>query len=497
MHPQDARYSFLMARVIIVGAGFGGLACAVALAEAGVEVEVMERAEVPGGKAHLTQVGGRAVDAGPTVLTMRWVFEGYEHLFEPLDVLARHAFADGTMLDLFADRMRSADAIGRFAGVKESQRYLAFARQAEEIWALARGPFVLSQRPSWSDIVKHTAVHGLRAMMKIDAHRTMARALEGAFEDPRLRQLFGRYATYCGGSPYETPATYNLVAHVESEGVDRVRGGVAALARAMADRAVAAGARFRYGTDVRGIVVERGRATGVRVGAGDGEDFVGADAVVMNGDVAHLPALGARGAAPVMPPAERSLSAFTLAMAGRTRGFDLASHTVFFSVDYEEEWRELARRVPSDPTVYVYTPDHESFLLVVNAPATGDEPERWMESEIDRCHAATMSTLARAGLSFEPSAFARTTPVDFARRYPATGGALYGARPRGMTSALARAGSRSEIRRLYLAGGSVHPGPGVPMATLSGRLAAESVIQDLASTVRSRTAATSGTTSTA
>ncbi|MBS2011565.1 MAG: phytoene desaturase [Deltaproteobacteria bacterium] len=507
-------------RVVVVGGGIGGLSAAVELAHAGFDVTILEREKVTGGKARAIEVGGSLVEAGPTVLTMRWVFDelfastgraltGYVDL-EPLDVIARHAWADGSRLDLFADRARSAEAVGELAGAAEARRYLAFCDYVEKIWRAAEGPFVLAQRASWTDVIKRIGTAGLGAMLRIDGHRTMWRALEGAFEDARLRQLFGRYATYCGASPYEAPATFNLVAHVESIGVHRVRGGISQLAAALERRAKELGASVRHGAEVRRVITRGGAASGVELA--DGE-ILDADAVLVNADVNAL-ASGLLGAgpgsmaeAPPTPPSARSLSAMTVALVAEARGWPLAHHNVAFSDDYEGEFDAMlrARVIPQEPTVYACAQGPatgtgeegaQRILLVVNAPATGDEPTRWSEQERARCERAAFRTLERCGLSLSPKASVLTTPVELERSYPATGGALYGPRPRGALSSFSRAGARTKVRRLYLAGGSVHPGPGVPMVALSGRLASACIREDLASTARSRAAGIVGTTST-
>lgn len=493
--------------VVVVGAGIGGLSAALDLASRGHAVTVLEKAAQPGGKARAIDVGGHPVDVGPTVLTMRWVFE---ELFaragtrtedcvelEDVEILARHAWMDGSRLDLFADRARSADAIGAFAGPAEARRYLAFAAYAQKVWEAAKAPFVLAQRPSIGDVLRHAGVHGLGAMMRIDGHRTMWKAIEGAFEDPRLRQLFARYATYCGASPWEAPATFNLVSHVESEGVARVRGGISALAAALAQRAEALGARFRYGAEVRRVVTHGGRVRGVELA--DGE-IVEARAAIVNADIAAV-ATGRLGALPAAPPAARSLSAITFAAVGRSSG-GLVHHNVAFSSDYAAEFSDLfdRSRTPREPTVYVCAQDRtatgeERFFVIVNAPATGDRPSLWSDEVTSSCERVAFSVLERCGFHIAPRALVTTTPVDFERLFPATGGALYGPRPRGPLSSFAREGSRSKIPGLYFAGGSVHPGPGVPMVALSGRLAAASLCEDLDSTARSRRPATSGITS--
>jgi 1-hydroxycarotenoid 3,4-desaturase len=504
--------------VIVVGAGIGGLSCAVALAAAGVRVRVLEKSDAPGGKARRVRTGSREIDAGPTVLTMPWVFD---ELFAsagasfrdavPLaraSMLARHAWRDGTRLDLHAERALSADAIGAAFGSSEARAFVAFSEDARKIYELSEEAFIRAQRPTLPGIMKRWGAAGLSALARIDAHRSLARALEQRFTEPKLRQLFGRYATYCGSSPFEAPGTLKLVAHVEAEGVWRPEGGMHAIGRALAALAASLGVELRWGEAVTKIEVERGRATAVVT---DVERHA-ADAIVWNGDVAAL-AEGLAGeaatrAAAVVPRDARSLSAVTWTMNARPRGFPLVHHNVFFSDDYPAEFDAIFRRarVPDAPTVYICAQDRgdddrplaedERLLVLVNAPATGDVPGRWTESEKERCTTAMEKLLERSGLTLDPQDSVATTPAEFHSLYPGTGGALYGARSKGAFSAMARAGASSKIPRLYLAGGSVHPGPGVPMAALSGRLAAAQLCEDLASIARSRPAAITGTIST-
>jgi 1-hydroxycarotenoid 3,4-desaturase len=505
-----------MPRAILVGAGVAGLSAAILLAAHGWDVRVLERGSGPGGKARAATVGGTQVDAGPTVLTMPWVFD---ELFEAtgaafrsavglsrMDTIARHAWVDGTRLDLHADRRASAEAVGYAFGSREARAFLDFADDARRIFETVREPFLRSQRPTLSDVARRAGHLGLSAITRIDGLRTMWRSLEKRFDDPRLRQLFGRYATYCGSSPFEAPATLNLIAHVEAEGVYRVHGGMRALAVALEARARRLGVAFSYDTHVERILVEGGRARGVRAGA---EELV-ADVVVFNGDVSALGAgllgPGARRAARATRPAARSLSAVTWTVLGRANGFPLAHHNVFFARDYGAEFEAIfGGRVPAEPTVYVCAQDRddgrppeadERLLVLINAPATGDAPALWGESVRHECERSAKSVLAACGLKLETTASLVTTPADFHALYPATGGALYGPRARGSTSAFSREAAASKIPGLYLVGGSVHPGPGVPMAALSGRLAVERILADRASTSRSRTAATAGTTST-
>ena len=514
-------------RVIVVGAGVGGLVTALELAASGVEVLLLERAAEPGGKMRELTVGGVAMDAGPTVFTMRWVFEALfdavgarlaDHLqLAPVSVLARHAWSEHERLDLFADVARSADAIGAFAGPQASRGYLAFCERARGIYQTLEQPFLRGSRPNPLSLAHRAGLRGLPGLMRISPFATLWSELGRHFADPRLRQLFGRYATYCGASPYLAPATLMLVAHVEQDGVWLVDGGMHRVAQALAALARERGATLRFNAPVSQVLTHNGRVCGVRLA--DGEEL-SAEAVVFNGDVAALGAglLGdtARSAAVPVASTQRSLSALTWNLLAPTRGFPLSRHTVFFSNDYAAEFNHIgAARLPSSPTVYVCAQDRrdddarvsaaERLLLIVNAPAQGDA-HPFTPEELARCESQTFQQMARCGLQVDrhSAPMQMTTPQAFEQLFPGTGGALYGRASHGWMASFSRPGSRSRLPGLYLAGGSVHPGPGVPMAALSGRLAAASVIADRASartssrpsTPPSRPVATPGGTST-
>jgi 1-hydroxycarotenoid 3,4-desaturase len=503
-------------RVVIIGAGVGGLAAALRLVAEGFAVTVVESAEGPGGKMREVLVDGVKIDAGPTVLTMLWVFE--ELLAEVgaslgdflnvrrAETIARHAWSAAERLDLFADVARSADAIGDFAGKREADGYRQFCQRARAIYRTLEEPFIRGSRPTPASLVRRVGLGGLGGLMRISPFATLWGALGEHFQDPRLRQLFGRYATYCGSSPFDAPATLMLVAHVEQEGVWIVEGGMHRLAVALANLAIARGATFRFRTHAARIIVEGGRASGVELAD---RERLAADAVVMNGDVAALGAglLGDEATAGTSPvsPRERSLSAVTWAIFAATEGFPLLRHNVFFSRDYRAEFDDMfdRRRLPREPTVYVCAQDRddggkgfaddERLLCLVNAPADGDR-NSLDESELRGCEDAAIRVLSRCGLTIprRSGAIVQTAPAEFARLFPASGGALYGRASHGWRASFARPGSRTRLPGLYLAGGSVHPGPGVPMAALSGRQAAASVMADLSSTNRSNRAAMPG-----
>ena len=500
---------------IIIGAGIGGLVSATLLAARGMAVTVVEAGGAPGGKMREVTAGGVRVDAGPTVFTLRHVFDDIfeacgssldAHLaLRPATILARHAWGP-ERLDLFADPQASEAAIGDFAGAREAAGYRAFRAEAKRIFETLDKPFLRAPQTNPLGLTWRMGWRGFADLNRVRPYETLWRALGDHFRDPRLRQLFGRYATYCGSSPFQCPATLMLIAHVEASGVWLIEGGMHRLARALEDLAKASGAIFRYDAPVREIVVERGRASGVVLASG--ERISGAS-VVCNADPAALSsgAFGqaARRAVPALAARHRSLSALVWCANGTTHGFPLVRHNVFFSPDYRAEFTDLkGGRPPVDPSIYICAQDRdadgaavasgpERLQIIMNAAPTGDT-NPLTQTEIEQCTQAMHNMLNRAGLRLDlpPSATVLTTPSGFDTLFPRTGGALYGPASHGWAASFRRPGSRTRIPGLYCAGGSTHPGAGVPMAALSARLAVECLLQDHASTSRSTRTAMPG-----
>ena len=493
--------------VIVIGAGMGGLAAACDLARQGCTVTMLERAASPGGKMREVDVGDTKIDGGPTVFTMAWVFESlfgdagenlHAHLpLESAKILARHRWCDTngkvTALDLFADIDQSVDAISAFAGKAEGQNYRAFCARSRDIYETLRDPFIAGQRPNPLELVSRVGLHRLDAMWRTAPLKTMWGALGTYFKDPRLQQLFGRYATYCGSSPFLAPATLMLIAHVEQDGVWRVKGGMARVAEALQELAQRQGATFRFDAHVAEIIVENGKATGVILATGE---RLHANAIIFNGDISALGGglLGTavKPAARPVAPANRSQSAVTWCVTAKTKGMDLAHHNVFFSNNYRAEFDDVfkARQIPSAATIYVCAQDRgdecvpptggiERLLVLVNAPADGDR-RKFDQAETTQARDAAWRLMASCGLKIDAIEAVTTAPDGFNALFPASGGALYGRANHGPFASFQRPGARSHIPGLYLAGGSVHPGPGIPMAALSGRLAAAQLTDDLA-----------------
>jgi 1-hydroxycarotenoid 3,4-desaturase len=432
-------------------------------------------------------------------------------------VLARHtwqpsaypsnvsAARNGNTLDLYADRGASAQAIGEFSGAVQAKQFIKFCEEAKRLYQTLEGPYIRSERPSFARMTADLGLSGLATLATLGPFGlpmpSLWQSLGRHFTDPRLRQLFGRYATYCGSSPWLAPATLMLIAQVEMDGVFTSKNGMQGVVIALENLAADKGVQFVFDCAVTEILTSAGRASGVVTEQGE---RMLASSLVFNGDVSAL-AMGLLGKVAVgaVKPmtvatrqAKRSLSAVTWSI--RTprlhSSYRPVRHNVFFADDYAQEFTDIFKhkKLPSAGTVYLCAQDrndqgqnessHDHLLCLVNAPAQGDsnplKNDPFSSQELEQCTRQHFQLMANCGLAIDlnQSQVQMTTPRQFNQLFPATGGALYGQASHGWMNQFARMGATSLIPGLYLAGGSVHPGPGVPMAAMSGRLAAETLM---------------------
>ncbi|MGL4237306.1 1-hydroxycarotenoid 3,4-desaturase CrtD [Tabrizicola sp.] len=499
-------------QAVVIGAGMGGLAAAIRLAAAGCRVTVVETADRPGGKARARKTAAGPAAMGPTVLTLRAEVDALFGLcgtsteaevnIALLPRLARHWWPGSGPLDLFADREANIEAIRNFAGVAEAEGFARFDARTRALYEAFDQPVMRAPKPDMPAIIR-TTLRNPGIWGALVPGMTLDRWLGQFFKDPRLRQLFGRYATYVGGRPARTPAVLGLVWQAESQGVWAVRDGLAELAVALARSAERIGVRVRYATEARRIVRQSGRVTAVEI---EGGGRLPCDVVVFNGDPRALAEglLGdaAQAALPGLRLPKPSLSAWVWSFAARPVGplaNELLHHNLFFTPDPKQEFGPIGQgQMPETPTLYLgaqdrewgLVPELERFQIIMNGPA--DRPG--LKDEDRTCRDRTFSHLRSMGLGFtpQPTEDSLTRPQDLAARFPGSRGAIYGQTPEGMLAAFRRPVARTRLPGLYLAGGGVHPGAGVPMALLSGQQASEQALSDLTSGSLSPRTATPG-----
>jgi phytoene desaturase len=466
-------------RTVVVGAGVGGLAAAVRLAATGHEVTVFEQADRVGGKLGSLSHQGFRFDTGPSLLTLPEVFADLipdlaDHLVR-LDPVVRHVFPDGTILDSTSDSAAMTAAVRNALGDKAAGDWSRVWDRAGRIWEASwrhvlRNPHPAPWRQAWR----------LRDLAAIRPGSTLRAATRGL--DPRLRMLLDRYATYTGSDPRRAPAALLAIPYAElTHGGWYVRGGLARIADLLHDRARALDATVHTAMPVAGIITGSGRVRGVRLADGS---QVPADAVVANADALSV----YRDLLPTPPRAHRlaarSLSGFVLLLGLRGRTPGLAHHTVWFPADYDAEFDSaFTGRLVDDPAVYVSVADdpavrpdgHEAWFVLVNAPPQG--PVDWRAPGLAQGYAdRVLDTLAARGVDVRDRVVFREvlTPADLEARTLTPGGAIYGTPSHGPRGLL-RPPNRGPVAGLYLVGGSVHPGGGLPLVALSAEIVAATI----------------------
>jgi phytoene desaturase len=489
-----------MKPIIIIGAGIGGLTTAIRLAAAGRKVLVLEQNEAIGGKMGQIQRDGFRWDTGPSVITMRHVLEELfavaGHRLEdyltllPVEPLTRYFYPDGTLLDATRDLSRMAAQIAAL-DERDVEGYLSYLAYAARLHRITGPVFIYDQPPAWRSFTRVPPADALR----VDAWRSMDAAIRSFVRSSHLRQLLGRFATYVGGSPYQAPATLNVIAHVElTGGVWYPQGGIYAIAAALARLAGELGVEIRTGCPVRQIVLAGNTVQGVLLTDGTLEP---AETVVANVDVAAVyqtllpPTIATPRRLAHLTRVEPSCSGFILLLGVTGRHERLAHHNIFFSNDYRREFNDIFRRgiPPDDPTIYVAItsksdPAHapagdENWFVLVNAPALDSRYDWTTQATVYRDQ--ILIRLADFGLDIRGKIQTEQmlTPLDLARLTGAWRGALYGASPNSPFTAFRRPHNHApDVRGLYFAGGTTHPGGGVPMVMLSGKVVANLIAAD-------------------
>lgn len=485
--------------VLVLGAGIGGLAAALAMAAAGVTVRVIEAGRQPGGKAGTVDIDGVTVETGPSVLTLPEVFDRLfaraglrlDEVVElrALDPGFRYHFADGAVIEVAHSPERTLALVRSALGQAAERQLASFMRYSGRIWDAAAPHFVTGPAPSWAAMAGLALRHP-RALTAIDPLHSMAAAIDRHVTEPHLRMLLRRYATYNGSDPRHAPATLNCIAHVElSLGGYGVRGGIRALVDALVAAIEARGGAIECNVSAERVLLEDGRAVGVALASGGVRR---GRAVVVNADVGWLRDGALANASQYLPaPAAPSMSGWT-AILRAERGTDRFPHEVLFPSDYTAEFADIfdRDRPPAEPTVYLCAQerchgvngwaDAEPVFMMANAPAepaTGRRaPHLWETLE-----AAVATRVRHAGLwASRDDIVWRRTPGDLAAEFPGSRGAIYGAASNDRFAAFRRPPNRVRgVRGLYLASGSAHPGGGLPMAALSGLAAAECLSTDL------------------
>lgn len=477
-----------MSRCVIIGGGLGGLALAVRLAARGQSVTLCEQGPTFGGKMNRWIADGYTFDTGPSLITMPWVFretfqaagarlEDYIEL-ERLEPVAEYIYPDGTRFQHSTNLPAWLETV-RQLEPRDVDGFLRWLKLGARLYELSNETFLrraASEPPDWRTL------KALRHLPLRFAWGNYDKAVRAHFRSPHLRQLFNRYPTYVGSSPFRSSATLLVIPFIEyAFGGWYVKGGLYRIVEALAGLARGLGVDLRANAAVERIETGGGRVRGVVLADGA---RIEADVVTMNGDASLIGRLLGGGGASELPPAQRSMSGFLSLLGTRNTLHGTHHHTVCFSADYAREFRQIfeEQRFPEDPTVYVNAPSRsdrgltpgegETLFVMANTPA---RDEGWDEAATERAFARVQARLQASGFpALDIALRDHWTPARIARAYRMPGGAIYGSDSHGWRRAFMRPANRQKAARgLYLVGGSSHPGGGTPTVLLSSRITAE------------------------
>ncbi|WP_027645071.1 phytoene desaturase family protein [Salinispora oceanensis] len=481
-------------RVVIVGAGLGGLACALHLAGSGRQVTVLEREPVPGGRAGRLSVNGYDFDTGPTVLTMPDLIAEALHAvgeelddwleLSPLDPAYRAYYPDGSTLDVITDTTRMAAEIAKVCGPREADGYLRFVDYARELWRLERADFIERNLDAPTDLL----TGNLLKLLAGGAFRRLQTKINQFFRDPRTQRVFSFQAMYAGLAPHDALAIYAVIAYLDSvAGVHFPRGGIHAVARAMAGAAEKHGVQLRYDTTVTQVETAADRATGVRTASGE---FVPADVVVLNPDlpVAHRELLQTRHRRLTYSPS------CVVLHVGSTRGYaKIAHHNIHFGRAWRGTFDEVIRRgeLMSDPSLLVTNPsrtdpsvapaDRHAYYVLAPVPNLDRAPFDWRGGLADRYADRLVRTLEERGyVGFGDGieVLRTVTPAEWAEQGMAAGTPFASAHSLFQTGPFRPPTLHRGLANVVFVGSGTQPGVGVPMVLISGKLAAARVTGD-------------------
>lgn len=477
---------------VVVGSGFGGLAAAIRLGARGYRTTVLERLDQPGGRAAVFRQDGFTFDAGPTIVTAPFLFDELWKLcgrrlsddveLRSLDPFYRIIFEDGVSFDCVADLEAMKRAVAQLSP-DDVAGYERFMRHSEELFRI--GFELCGDRPfnSLTDMVR-MAPH----LVRLSAHRSVYDTVAAYVKHPHLRFALSFHPLFVGGNPFSTTSVYCLIAYLERRwGVHFAMGGTGALVRGLAGLIERQGGRLRYGAEVTEILVDRGRAIGVRLASGE---MIAADVVVSNADAAwtyrNLLARTrrARWSDRKLARARYSMSLFVWYFGTRRRYDGVAHHTILLGPRYRELVRDIFERkiLADDFSLYLHRPTAtdpslapdgcDAFYVLSPVPHL-DSRVDW-EADAERYRRSIGERLSQTllpGLGSEIVTSRIFTPLDFRDRLLSVKGAAFGLEPVLTQSAWFRPHNRSEdVDRLYLVGAGTHPGAGIPGVLSSARV---------------------------
>jgi phytoene desaturase len=483
-------------KAAVIGAGIGGLAISIRLAAKGYKVSIFEKNEMPGGKMSVINYGGYRFDTGPSLFTLpQSISELYsisgqemaEHFdFTGLDEICRYFYDDGMVINGYADPSRFAAELHRKAGEEEGQVF-SYLRESRRIYELTNPVFITKSLHRFKNYYSAEFLKAYFSLHRLKPFSTLHRVNSKYFRHENTVRLFDRFAPYNGSNPFKTPATLMVIPHLEHNlGAYFPANGMYDIARSLAELAQKQGVEILYNSKVDEIIVNAGKVAGLRVNGNEREEF---NIVVSDIDIWYL----YRNLLKSVPfPSkwfrhERSTSALIFYWGMETVSPGLSLHNILFANDYQAEFECLfnEKKIYKDPTVYLFISSKvvrqdapegcENWFVMVNTPENcGQDWDEMIAGARSRIEDKIMKFTGIEVGRFRKFEFI-LDPRGIEEKTASYRGSLYGNSSNSMWAAFQRHPNFSRIKGLYLTGGSVHPGGGIPLCLSSAKIAADMI----------------------
>jgi phytoene desaturase len=482
-------------KAIVIGSGIGGLAAGIRLALKGYDTHIYEKNSQPGGKIGETILSGCRFDTGPSLFTLPalvdelFILAGEDprdHFrYVSLPSSCRYFFDDGTIINAWTERNLFAAEAERVTG-EPARKIIAFLDECAELYELTSGIFIFSPFYQFENFRKPESMNVARNFRKLNAFSTMHAVIRRHFSDPRVIQIFDRYATYNGSSPFRAPGTLNVIAHLEHNlGAYFPEKGMRDIVSSLVLLAGRCGVTIHTGVEVVSLKKKERKITAIETTQGE----TGADLIVSDVDVVpfYRRLLREEHIARRQERQERSTSALIFYWAMNRRFEETDLHNIFFSSDYPGEFRALGKGgVSRDPTVYLFASSRvvpsdapagkDNWFVMINVPA--DSGQDW-PLVISRAREDITGKIGRRlGMNIESMIDAEEVldPLRIESLTASHRGALYGSSSNGRFAAFRRHPNvRARYTNLWFVGGSVHPGGGIPLCLASAKIACDMI----------------------
>jgi len=488
--------------VVVIGAGLGGLSAAISLATEDFSVDLLEKNDKVGGKLNVLEKDGFTFDLGPSILTMPHIFRAlFERAGKNMDDYVsiervephwRNFFEDGSTLDLSSDPALMKQQLDQL-GPNTANEFAQFLAYSKKLCEVTEAGYFAKGLDSFWELLRHYGP--VKSLQDFDVFRSMDQGVRRFIKDPKLVEVLNYFIKYVGSSPYDAPALMNLLPYIQfGYGLWYIKGGMYGMAQGLEKLALELGVSIRVNTEVAEIQHQSGRATAVRL---TDDSMIAAELIVSNMELIPAYQQLFTGQDKEIRRIEKfapSCSGLVLHLGVDRIYPQLAHHNFFYSDHPREHFKAIFHdhRLSEDPTIYLVAPCKsdpqqapagcEIIKILPHIPHL--DPENPLQPEdYAAMRERVLLKLERMGLTdlrkhivCEES----WTPVDIQQKYYSNQGAIYGVVADRFKNLGFKNAQRSKVlNNLYFVGGSVNPGGGMPMVTLSGQLVRDKILADL------------------